>query len=145
MMMSAQLVSIIVMFISGIFVGAIIDGTRTVLQMVPIAFIRRITVFLEWLIWLFLGVCTFYFLFLIKGGQWRVVDPLAQIAGIVTYEFIFQNFFRFTGRIMVNILIRPFYKIGHLFVRFIRSIVRIIVSFIVLLNRPLLKFFKKFL
>ncbi len=145
MMMSAQLVSIFVMFISGIAVGAVIDCTRYTVRQIPMQFFRSLATIIEWIVWVFLGICTFYFLFLIKGGQWRVVDPLAQIAGIVAYEFIFQKFIRFIGRLIVNILIKPFFYIGHLFVRFVRTIIRWIVAAIVLLTRPIWKLFKKYL
>ncbi|AWE05962.1 hypothetical protein DCE79_00390 [Lysinibacillus sp. 2017] len=145
MMMSSQLVSIFVMFISGIAVGAVIDCTRYTVRQIPIQFLHRLATIIEWIVWAFLGICTFYFLFLIKGGQWRLVDPLAQIAGIIAYEFIFQKLIRFIGRLIVNILIKPFFYIGHLFVRIVRAIIRWIVKAIVLLNRPILKLFKKYL
>lgn len=67
-MMSAQLVSIIVMFISGIAVGAVIDGTRTILGQVPSVNFRKIALLVEWAVWLFLAISTFYLLFLIKGA-----------------------------------------------------------------------------
>ena len=145
MMMSAQLVSMIVMFISGIAVGAVIDCTRTILNKIPLKIVRRFIVLLEWLVWLFLGISTFYLLFLIKGGQWRFVDPLAQIAGIVAYEFAFQKIARFLGRVFVNIFIKPFFYIGHLFVRIVRGIVRIVVGLIIMIGNPFYKFFKKYL
>jgi len=145
MMMNAQLVSILVMFISGVLVGAVIDGTRTILVAINIAFVRRLTFIIECLVWCFLGICTFYFLFLIKGGQWRVVDPLAQIAGIFMYELLFQKIFRLLGRILVNILVRPFFYIGHLFVRLVRGLLRFSIRFIKLLVRPVYKLFMKFM
>lgn len=141
--MSAQLVSMLVMFISGIAVGAVIDCTRSILSQLPFKGLRKITLLIEWVIWLFLGLCTFYFLFLIKGGNWRVVDPLAQIAGIVMYEFVFQKAARLGGRILVNILIRPFFYVGHLFVRLIRGILRLLVAIIVFLSTPIRKIYKK--
>lgn len=145
MMMSAQLVSILVMFISGIAVGAVIDCTRTVLNEIPSKIIRRFTYLVEWIVWIFLGICTFYFLFLVKGGQWRVVDPLAQIAGIFAYEFIFQKLARLIGRVFVNILIKPVFFMGHLIVRIIHNLIRILLKGIALLARPFYKFYKKYL
>ena len=144
-MMSAQLVSILVMFISGIAVGAIIDCTRILILQIPLKWIHQIAFVIEWIIWLFLGICTFYFLFLIKGGQWRVVDPLAQIAGIVAYEFIFQRFIRFIGRMIVNILFKPVFYIVHFIVRILRTIIRWLIAGIMLLFRPITKLFKKYL
>lgn len=145
MMMSAQLVSILVMFISGIAVGAVIDCTRTLLNEVPSKIMGRFTYLVEWTIWVLLGICTFYFLFVVKGGQWRVVDPLAQIAGIFAYEFIFQRIARFLGRVIVTILIKPIFFIVHLLVQIISSIIRILLKGIALLVRPIYKLYKKYL
>lgn len=127
MMMSAQLVSIIVMFMSGIAVGAVIDAIRNFLQVVGI---RKMVFLLEWIVWIFLGACTFYFLFLVKGGEWRVVDPLAQITGIVAYDVMFQKFFRLMGRFLVNSIIKPFFFIGHVVVHIIRKMIVILVKVI---------------
>ena len=145
MMMSAQLVSMFVMFISGIAVGAVIDCTRILIWQIPLKWVHQIATFIEWIIWILLGVCTFYLLFLIKGGQWRVVDPLAQIAGIVAYEFIFQRFIRFIGRMIVNILFKPVFYIVHFIVRILRTIIRWLIAGIMLLFRPITKLFKKYL
>lgn len=144
--MDAQLVSIVVMFISGVFVGAVIDFVRTMsTSYLNYTFIRRFVFLIECVVWLFLGVCTFYFLFLIKGGQWRFIDPLAQIAGIFSYEIIFQKIFRLIGRIFVNIIVKPFFFIGHMFVHFVRGILRFLIKFVKILATPLYKIYKKFM
>lgn len=142
MMMSAQLVSIFIMFMSGIAVGAVIDGVRISLQFFGV---HRLVFLLEWLMWGLLGICTFYFLFLIKGGEWRVVDPLAQIAGIISYELLFQKIFRLVGRFFVNSIIKPFYFIGHLFVQVVRKIIIILVRLIKILVGPIHGFFSNIL
>ena len=144
-MMSAQLVSIIIMFISGIAVGAAIDGTRTILGQVPFQFFHKIALLVEWLVWLFLAISTFYLLFLIKGGQWRFVDPLAQILGIISYELIFQNITRFIGRIIVNIFIRPLCYVGHVIFTIFRKFIRILMNFGVFITNPIFKIINKFL
>lgn len=143
--MSAQLVSVIAMFISGIAVGAVIDGTRTIVGKVPHTFFRKLVVLIEWCVWLFLAISTFYLLFLLKGGQWRFVDPLAQIAGIISYELFFQNITRFIGRLIVNIIIKPIYYIGHMFVTLIIKIIQLIVRLCILLTNPIFKVFEKYL
>ena len=144
-MMSAQLISIFSMFISGIAVGAVIDCTRILIWRIPFKWVHQMAFIIEWIIWLFLGICTFYLLFLIKGGQWRVVDPLAQIAGIVAYEFIFQKIIRFIGRMIVIIFIKPSYYVVLLIVRILRTFIRWIVAGIAFLLRPIIKLFKKYL
>lgn len=144
-MMSVQLVSILVMFISGIAVGAIIDFIRINIQYIPLKNIRRVTWLFEWLVWLLLGISTFYLLFLVKGGQWRFVDPLAQIAGIATYELIFQKIARFLGRLLFNLLIRPILFIGHVIAQIIRSIIRLVVGIMIFIFNPFYKVLKKYL
>ena len=144
-MMSAQLVSILVMFISGLAVGAIIDCIRINLNRIPLKNIRRITWLLEWSVWLILGVSTFYLLFLVKGGQWRFVDPLAQIAGIAAYEVVFQNTMRFFGRVFITIFIRPILFIGHVVAKVIASIIKLLKTIIVFLCNPFIKFFRKYI
>lgn len=139
-MMSAQLVSIIVMFISGIAVGIVIDMVRVTLHVWGI---HRIAFFLEWVVWLVLGIFTFMLLFFVKGGGWRVVDPMAQILGIFTYELLFQKIFRLIGRVLVNSIIKPFYYVGHLFVHIIRKIITIFVKVIKGLLYPFYIFFHK--
>ena len=145
MMMSAQLISIFMMFISGVTVGAIIDFTRIIIWQIPFKWVHQVAFVIEWIIWLFLGVCTFYLLFLIKGGQWRVVDPLAQIAGIIAYEFIFQKIIRFIGRIIFNIVFKPLYYVVHLVIRSIQTIIKWLFAGIALLLRPFTKLLKKYL
>lgn len=144
-MMSAQLVSIITMFMSGIVVGVVIDCTRTILHQGPLPILRKLTLFIEWFVWIFLAVATFYLLFLIKGGQWRFVDPLAQVAGIMSYELFFQKIARFIGRVMMMLFIKPLYYIGHAFVAIIRKIMKLFVAFAVLLINPFIKISKKYL
>lgn len=143
-MMSAQLVSILVMFISGIAVGAVIDFIRINIYYIPLKNIRRVTWLFEGLVWLFLGMSTFYLLFLVKGGQWRFVDPLAQIAGIATYELVFQNSVRFIGRLLFNLFLRPILFIGYVFAKVIRSIIKLVIAFIVFISYPIVKVFKKY-
>lgn len=142
--MSAQLVSILVMFISGIAVGAVIDFIRINIYYIPLKNIRRVTWLFEGLVWLFLGMSTFYLLFLVKGGQWRFVDPLAQIAGIATYELVFQNSVRFIGRLLFNLFLRPILFIGYVFAKVIRSIIKLVIAFIVFISYPIVKVFKKY-
>jgi hypothetical protein len=137
-MMSAQLVSIFVMFISGIAVGIVIDTVRVTLHTLGI---HRIAYIVEWIVWILLGSCTFILLFFIKGGQWRAVDPMAQILGIFVYELFFQKIFRLIGRVLVNIIIKPFYFIGHVFVQVVRKIIIILIKVIKGLIYPFYRFF----
>ena len=58
--MSEQFVSLLVMFISGIFVAATIDLFQlTIERLSPKNIIRKVNVVLEIVIWLLLSVCIF--------------------------------------------------------------------------------------
>lgn len=123
--MSAQLVSVIVMFFAGVMVGAVIDAVRILFSKSSRkSIVYKLSHWIEIVFWLGLGMVTFYFLFLVKNGEWRVLDPLAQIAGIFAYDLFFQRSIRFIGRIFVNILIRPFMFVGYIFVWIIKQLVR---------------------
>ena len=141
--MSAQLVSTFVMFLAGILVGTLIDFIRHMATLLPKkSFLYKISPYIELACWVLLGLLSFSFLFLIKGGEWRAIDPIAQIAGIISYDLFFQPIIRFIGRVLVNILIRPFLFIGHLLFLILRKVVRIIVRILKFLFRPVSKIYK---
>ena len=141
--MSAQLVSMFVMFLAGIMVGTIIDYIRHMATLLPKkSFLYKISPFIEIACWILLGLASFYLLFLIKGGEWRAIDPIAQIAGIISYDLFFQRIIRFIGRILVNILIRPFLFVGRLLFLILRKIVLIIARILKFLFKPISKIYK---
>ena len=141
--MSAQLVSTFVMFLAGIMVGAVIDFIRHTTTLLPKkSVLYKISPFIELACWVLLGLLSFYFLFLIKGGEWRAIDPIAQIAGIISYDLLFQPIIRFIGRVLVNILIRPFLFVGRLLLLILRKVVLIIVRILKFLLRPVSKIYK---
>lgn len=125
--MSEQFVSLLVMFVSGIFFAATIDLFRVCIDQLSLRnIIRKIHRLLELLIWLLLGAFTFYLLFIIKGGQWRLVDPIAQVLGIYSYELLFQKIFRMIGWIILKIILRPMYLVALFFVQVVRAVVMFI-------------------
>lgn len=92
MTINEQVVSILIMIISGLFVGAIVDSTRYLLSTLsPGSFIRKIGYGVELVVWVLLGALTFYILFIVKGGEWRLVDPLSQILGIFYMNLSFND------------------------------------------------------
>ncbi len=141
--MSVQLVSTFVMFLAGIMVGAVIDCVRHMTSSLPKKSIfYKLSPFIEIAFWAILGTITFYFLFLIKGGEWRAIDPIAQIAGIISYDLFFQPIIRFIGRVFVNITIRPVLFVGRLVFLIIRKIIHIVIRIVKLLVRPFSKIYK---
>lgn len=142
MTVSEQFVSIIIMAASGIAIGAIIDGTRTCLSALSLkSYLRKFAFGLELIVWAVLGITTFYIIFLVKGGEWRLVDPLTQIFGIFLYESLFQPFFRFLGRLFIILIIRPIVALIQ-FIKFIIAIIlRLVISIILILFKPFYKIY----
>lgn len=142
MTISAQLMSAVVMVLSGIFVGCVIDCARTIIHTLPKKlWLQKIKPVLEITVWIFLGFCTFYFLYLIKGGQWRAVDPIFQLVGIVSYEIIFARFFRFIGRVFIFIFINPIVLIVRFLFSIVRFLFRFCMNIIKLLLTPFIKLY----
>ncbi|WP_052124210.1 spore cortex biosynthesis protein YabQ [Ureibacillus manganicus] len=144
MTVSEQFVSILIMIISGILVGAVIDCLRvTIGALSPKSFLKRFTIGLELVIWALLGALTFYILYIIKGGEWRLIDPIAQISGILLYESLFQPFFRFLGKIVLFVVVRPILIFFKLIFSIFRRIILIIMSIILFILSPFRKLFTK--
>ena len=141
--MSVQLISTAVMFLAGIMVGAVIDCIRYILLLLPKkSVIYKLSFFIELACWLILGIITFYFLFMLKGGEWRVVDPLAQLAGIIAYDLFFQPIFRFIGRMFTVLTIKPVLFIVTFIFLIVRSVIRVFVRILNFLFRPITKLYK---
>lgn len=130
MIITAQGVSVLVMFLCGIGIGIILDGFRIFWQNRRHWALYRVHRLLEMLLWALLGLATFYFLFLIKGGAWRYLDPIAQVIGIIMYDAWLKGVFRAVGRVVHFLFIRPSYFIGHLFVGIIRTLLKGVVLFV---------------
>ena len=144
MTISEQVVSILIMTISGLFIGATVDGARYLLSALsPKFFLRKMGYGVELIVWGILGALTYYILFIIKDGEWRLVDPLAQILGIFLYESIFQSYFRFVGRVFVLLFIKPIYLIIKFIISTIVGIIRLLISIFIFLFKPFYKIFTK--
>lgn len=141
--MSVQLISTAVMFLAGIMVGAVIDCIRYIISMLPKkSVVYKISFLIELVCWLTLGMITFYFLFMLKGGEWRLVDPLAQIAGIIAYDLFFQPIFRFIGRVFTALIIKPVLFIVTFVFLIVRKVIYVIFRILNFIFRPITKFYK---
>jgi len=137
MTVSLQFISLLVMMACGILTAAGVDAIRYLYSHAkPGSIIFRLSNFLEVTAWLVLGIGTFYVLFEIRDGAWRIYDPLAQIAGIFLYESIFQRPFRFVGRVIRNVVFRPIWLIIRLIINIIRKIIQLIQKILLLIVRP---------
>jgi hypothetical protein len=144
MTLSLQFVSLLLMMVSGILIGAIIEGTRFLTE----SFSKRSFVFkyrigIEIIIWTSLGLGTFLLIYEVRDGIWRVYDPLAQLLGILLYEKIFQPAFRLAGRIFLRLIVKPIWFIVHaLFVVF-GKLISFIILIIFAITKPFRVIYKK--
>ena len=145
MIVSDQTVSIVVMFLSGLFIGATIDAFRFFWFYRKTTRLYKFHRFFEVLLWIGFGVATFYLLFIVKGGVWRFLDPIAQFFGIFAYDKLMKRPFRAIGRLLHFLIIRPVVWVALLFIGIIRFILELIFNFIKFLVNPIVKLFKKFL
>ena len=139
MILSHQTVSIVVMFFSGLIIGATIDAFRFFWLYRKTTRLYKVHRFFEIFLWIGFGIATFYLLFLIKGGVWRFIDPIAQFFGILAYEKIMKRPFRIIGRVLNFIIIRPIKLVCLLIISTIRFILKIIINFVLFLLKPLIK------
>ena len=146
MTINEQVVSILIMALSGLLIGAIVDCTRFSLgALSQKSILKRMGYGVELIVWALLGALTFYILFTIKGGEWRLVDPLAQILGIFLYESVFQRYFRFIGRVFVLLIIKPIIAIIKLIKSIIYNTIRLVIRIILIMLIPFYKIYNKFL
>lgn len=145
MTVNEQFFSIVIMTVSGIMIGAVIDATRIFFSAIsPKSLLRKLSRILEIVVWALLGVISFYIIFLIKGGEWRLVDPLSQILGIFLYESFLQPFFRFLGKVFIVLIIKPIVVIFRLIVKLIKGTIGLLIGIFYVLFRPFYKLFIKF-
>lgn len=90
MSLSVQFLSLLAMIGTGIVAGAFMDmiGTATG-HAGKKSFIRKHAVWFEGIGWVIAGCGTFFILFLVRDGAWRMYDPFAQISGLLLYASFF--------------------------------------------------------
>lgn len=106
------------------------------------SFIRKYAVWFEMIGWIAVGCGTFYILFLVRDGAWRMYDPLAQISGLLLYASFFYMPFRLLGRIILMVFIKPLLFVIRLIISIIRQICRVIIKFVLFLFTPFVKLFR---
>lgn len=143
MSLSVQFLSLLAMIGTGVVAGAFMDmiGTATA-HAGKKSFIRRRAAWFEVMGWIVAGCGTFYVLFLVRDGAWRMYDPFAQISGLLLYASFFYKPFRLLGRMILMVLIKPLWFIVRLIISVIRQVFRIIIKVIVFLFTPFVKLFR---
>ena len=143
MTLSVQFLSLLVMIGTGVAAGAFIDmiGTGTA-HAGKKSIIRRRAAVLEVIGWILIGCGTFYILFLVRDGAWRIYDPVAQVSGMLLYATFFYRPLRFLGRVLLTLVVKPVWFIIHLLVSLIRQIIRFVSKLVALPLRLIVKLFR---
>jgi len=131
------------MIVSGVVVGAIIEGLRFVTESTPRrSFLYKYRIYMEIVAWIVLGLGTFYILYSVRDGIWRIYDPLAQLLGILLYEQVFQPVFRFAGRVFLRLIVRPLWFILKLLTTLILKLIQILARILGILLTPVTYIYK---
>ncbi|MFJ7936818.1 spore cortex biosynthesis protein YabQ [Sporosarcina sp. NPDC096371] len=143
MSLSVQFLSLLAMIGTGIVAGAFMDmiGTGTS-HAGKKSFFRRRAIWFEIIGWIIAGCGTFYILFLVRDGAWRMYDPFAQISGLLLYASLFYRPFRLLGRMILLIVIKPIWFIIRFIISIIGHIFRILFKVIVFLITPFIKLYQ---
>ena len=144
MTLSLQFFSLLLMVFSGILVGAIIEGTRFVTGSFPRrSYVYNYRIVLEIFVWIILGLSSFYILFEVRDGVWRIYDPLAQVLGILLYDQLFQPLFRLIGRIFLRLIIQPIWWIIRFIWIVINKFINLIWTLLSFIFQPFQYIFRK--
>lgn len=128
MSLSVQFVSLLAMIGTGILSAALIDLVYSLKSSIYLPkLLRKYMIAFELLAWIIAGCWSFYVLYLIRDGEWRIYDPFAQISGLLLYASIFYKPFRLLGRLIVFVILKPIYIIGFALWRIIRLLFKPIV------------------
>lgn len=143
MSLSVQFLSLLAMIGTGIVAGAFMDmiGTGTAYAGKK-SFIRKYAVAIEVIGWVLVGCGTFYVLYLVRDGAWRMYDPVAQVSGLLLYASFFYRPFRLLGRIVLLLVVKPLWFLIRLIVSIIRQIIRLLMKILSVLVLPFVKLFR---
>ncbi|WP_430311684.1 spore cortex biosynthesis protein YabQ [Rummeliibacillus pycnus] len=137
MTVSEQFLSITALIISGVIGAACIDLVRTLSHYAPPKSLRRKGyIIFELSTWILLGIGTFLLLMIARDGEWHFVDFLSQLLGFCLYQLFFQRFFRFVGRLVDTLVIRPIWFIFHLIASLFRQIIRLFFTIFRIITYP---------
>lgn len=141
-MISVQFVSLFVMFVSGLIVGSVIDFVRIQTEKLPYRYIKVIRFLCEIISWIALGFLSFYFLYVVKDGQWRAIDVIAQVLGIIMYDKFFYRVIRLLGRLFMNLIINPIIAMIRLIALILKKIVMLFIKLMKFIILPFHLFIK---
>lgn len=151
MSLSVQFLSLLAMIGTGILAAALIDMIGTGISHAgKRSLLRKYGYLLEIFGWIFAGVGAFFILYVVRDGAWRIYDPFAQLSGLLLYVSLFYRPFRFIGRILLFLCIKPilfvlrgiYLLITSIIILFVKAISLPIRPFILIFRKLFLKYFK---
>lgn len=144
MSLSVQFLSLLAMVGTGVVSAGFIDmiGTGTAYAGKG-SFVRKRSAWFEIIGWIIAGCGTFYVLYIVRDGAWRIYDPFAQLSGIMLYVSYFHRPFRFLGRIILTLLVKPLWFTMRSIVMIVGKIIQVIVKVVVFLFAPFVSMFRK--
>lgn len=132
------------MIASGVATGFLVESFRDITNSIrPKFFLRKYRYLLEIVLWTMLGLASYVLLFYLRDGNWRIYDPLAQIAGIGCYGLWFRSPLLVVRRIVVRLIIQPVWWIIYHILLIIQYIIRIITRIVMIIISPLVKIIRK--
>ncbi|WP_371922575.1 spore cortex biosynthesis protein YabQ [Sporosarcina sp. Marseille-Q4943] len=144
MSLSVQFLSLLAMIGTGIGAGVLMDLIGTGVDATgKKSIIRKYAVPLEVVGWIVIGCASFYVLFVVRDGAWRMYDPVAQICGMLLYASIFHRPFRFLGRILNMLIIKPIWFIVRLVAKIISRTFQLLIKIVRFLLSPFIFLYYK--
>lgn len=145
MSLSIQLFSLLAMVATGIVAAAFIDMIGTgISHSGKVSFVRRYSVVIEVIGWIFVGCAAFITLYIVRDGAWRIYDPLAQISGLLLYVSFIHRPFRVVGRIVFLLFIKPILMIFIGLLSIVKYLFVFIGRLLDFLFKPFVEIFRKY-
>lgn len=144
MSLSVQFLSLLAMIGTGIVAAAFIDMIGTGIAATnKTSFIRRRAVIFEVLGWTLAGCWTFWVLFTVREGAWRIYDPFAQLSGILLYASFFHKPIRLLGKVILVLFLKPIWFVIYAIFSLVRQVIRLLVRIVIFFFTPFIKIFRK--
>lgn len=145
MSLSVQFLSLLSMIGTGIIAAALIDLIGTsVAHAGRRSLIKKYGVFLEVFGWILAGIWSFTILYNVRDGAWRIYDLFAQISGLLLYVSFFHYPFRFVGRVIFLIILKPIWTVFFIVFSMIKYLIVLIGKLIKIPFMPFVLIFRKF-
>jgi hypothetical protein len=144
MTISYQFLSLLAMIASGVATGFLVESFRDITNSLsPKSFLRKYRFFFEIIVWTILGCASYLLLFYLRDGNWRIYDPLAQVAGIGCYGLWFRTPLLAGRRVFMHLIVQPIWWIIFHIYLVIRYLFVLIFKIVMIIIWPLIKIIKK--